>query len=147
MSLVIALALVAVLAIVMLIFVGYERGPMPADVAVGYELAWQRRDYSTMFDLSAKELRDGMTRDEFIAAKRASDAKVDDARRCLEPMHEVIVDEVVAATDSALVVTRLARPSGASGGERGQPDLCHRLLCERRSGRWQVVAYNLLPGS
>jgi hypothetical protein len=138
MALVIALGLIAVLAIIMTIFVGYERGPAPADVAVAYELAWHRRDYSTMFDLSAKELRDGLARDEFVAAKRASDAKID--RAPSNPLsrgvskgapNRVTVDEVVAATDSALVITRLA-------------DLRHRVLCERRQGRWQVVGYNLV---
>ncbi len=133
MPLVVALGLVAVLAIVMLVFVGNERGVQPADVAVAYEQAWQRGDYSTLYDLSAKELRDGLARNAFVAAKRASDAKVD--RPFGEAALPVVIDEVVHATDGALVVTRLTGPD---------PQLRHRVLCERRHGRWQVVAYNLV---
>lgn len=183
MALVVALGVLAVLAVVMLVFVGIERGPEPVDVAVAYELAWRRRDYATLFDLSAKELRDGLARDEFVAAKRASDAKADvatdatmsdvasvdlasgdvasadaaeadvaeadvagadvagaDAVNAADvapfthgAVTRVRVDEVVAATDSALVVTR-------AEGE----DLRHRVMCERRQGRWQVVGYNLV---
>ena len=145
MALVIALAVLALLAIVMLVFVGVEGGPEPVDVAIAYELAWRRRDYSTLFDLSAKELRDGLARDEFVATKRAGDHKAElagvstpgssvpsaAANRSANPV--VLVDEVVAATDSALVVTR-------AEGEH----LRHRVMCERRQGRWQVVGYNLV---
>lgn len=131
-----ALVAIVVLAIAMTVFVGFERGPAPADVAVAYELAWQRRDYSTLFDLSAKELRDGMARDEFVASKRAGDAKTP-ARLDSEQSDRsdrITVEEVVAATDAALVVTE------CSG-------LRHRVVCERRQGRWTVVGYGLVTGS
>lgn len=132
MPVIVALAVVVALAITMLVLVGNERGPQPADVAVAYELAWLRRDYSSVFDLSAKELRDGLDRAAFVAAKRAGDAKVGDhSERDLD----VIVDEMVAATDAAVVVTRVS----ATGN-----DLRHRVMCERRQGKWQVVAYNLV---
>ncbi len=132
MPVVVALGIVVALAITMLVLVGNERGPQPADVAVAYELAWLRRDYSSVFDLSAKELRDGLDRAGFVAAKRAGDAKVGDhSERDLD----VIVDEMVAATDAAVVVTRVP----ATGN-----DLRHRVMCERRQGKWQVVAYNLV---
>jgi hypothetical protein len=141
MALVVALGLLVALAVVMLVFVGIERGPEPVDVAVAYELAWRRHDYATLFDLSAKELRDGLARDEFVAAKRAGDARAAVARGESHPHAEpapsvavaVRVDEILAATDSALVVTR-------AEGE----DLRHRVMCERRHGRWQVVGYNLV---
>jgi hypothetical protein len=130
-ALVIALGLVAVMAIVMLVFLGLERGPQPADLAVSYELAWQRRDWSTLFDLSAAELRDGLARDEFVAAKRAGDEKVP-ARPEPRP---VLVDAVTADTHDAVVVTRVDG-SGAP--------LRHAVTCARRNGRWQVVSHHLV---
>lgn len=132
MPVIVALGIVVALAITMLVLVGNERGPQPADVAVAYELAWIRRDYSSVFDLSAKELRDGLDRAGFIAAKRAGDAKIGDRpARDLD----VVVDELVAATDAAVVVTRV--PTAGH-------DLRHRVSCERRQGKWQVVAYHLV---
>lgn len=132
MSLVIALCGVAVLAVVMLVFVGTQKRIDPRDVAVAYELAWQRQDWSTLFDLSAKELRDGQARDEFVVSKRAS---VERATAPDDPIVAVEVDEVVAATDTASVITRLRTGAGS---------VRSRVLCERRNGRWQVVAHNLV---
>ena len=47
-----------------------EPGPGPADVAIGYERAWDELNFGLLWDLSGAELRDGMRRDQFIAAKR-----------------------------------------------------------------------------
>jgi hypothetical protein len=134
-ALVVALGVIVVLVIVMLVLVGHERGVQPADVALAYEHAWLRRDYSTLYDLSAKELRDGLARDQFVAAKRASDAKVAAAAGAQNEVAGVVVDEIVQATDSASIVTRHAGV---------EPPLRHRVLCERRQGRWQVVAHHLV---
>ncbi len=136
MILVVALVGIAALAVVMLIFVGNERGPSPGDVAVAYELAWQRSDFSTLYDLSAKELRDGMARDQFVRAKRGGEPAPNTVRSDADPVVAVEVDEVVAATDAASVITRLRVASG--------PGIRSRVLCERRNGRWQVVAHNLV---
>ena len=58
------------LLIVMWIAFGLEPGPGPADVAIAYENAWDKLDFDLLFDLSGDEMRDGMRRAEFIAAKR-----------------------------------------------------------------------------
>lgn len=133
MSLVVALVLIALLAVVMLVFVGTERGPQPADVAIAYERAWQRHDWSTLFDLSAKEMRDGLARDQFVMAKRKSVAK---SSAVEDELVDVTIDEVVAASDTASVITRLVARSGSP--------IRSRVMCERRNGRWQVVAHNVV---
>ncbi len=133
MSLIVALTSIAVLAVVMLVFVGTERGPQPADVAIAYERAWQRHDWSTLFDLSAKEMRDGLARDQFVSAKRKSVTK---SLSDEDAVVDVTIDEVVAASDAASVITRLVAQSGSA--------VRSRVLCERRNGRWQVVAHNLV---
>jgi hypothetical protein len=49
---------------------------------------------------------------------------------------EVTIDEVVSASDTASVITRLVARSGSR--------VRSRVMCERRNGRWQVVAHNLV---
>jgi hypothetical protein len=58
------------LLVFMWVSIGREPGPGPADVAIAYEHAWDHLDFDLLFDLSGDELRDGMRRDRFVAAKR-----------------------------------------------------------------------------
>jgi hypothetical protein len=133
MALWIALALLGVIVVFLFVAVGIERGPQPGDVALAYEMAWDRLDFDTLFDLSGTELRDGARRQGFVATKRS--AYVDAKRGRLAA--RIGVDSVVEAADTALVVTNVATDQGS---------VHNNVLMERRSGRWYVVAYSLRAG-
>ena len=128
-----ALGVIAVVVAIFFIAVGMEDGPEPADVAVAYEMAWDRLDFDTLFDLSGTELRDGAKRPGFIAAKRAAYEGVKRGRLAAR----IAVENVASAPDTALVVTNVSTDSGS---------VRNNLLMERRAGRWYVVAYSLRPG-
>lgn len=128
-----ALGVVALLVGFLFIAVGKEDGPEPADVALAYEMAWDRLDFDTLFDLSGTELRDGAKRPGFVSTKRAAYAGVQRGRLAAR----IAVENVVVAPDTALVVTNVFTDDGA---------VRNNVLMERRSGRWYVVAYSLRPG-
>lgn len=132
-----AFALLVIAVLIGLLWVAFAKdpGPAPADVAIAYELAWLRLDFALLYDLSGAELRDGMRRDEFVAAKRAAQA-------ASGPGPEetggatVTVDELVEAGGTALVVTRVATAEGAVRNE---------VVLELRANGWCVVRYSLRP--
>jgi hypothetical protein len=127
-----ALAVVAVLVGVLFVAVAKEDGPAPADVALAYEMAWDRLDFDTLYDLSGPELRDGAKRPGFIATKRAAYSGVERGRLAAR----IAVENVVVAPDTALVVTNVSTGGG---------DVHNSVLMERRAGRWYVVGYSLRP--
>jgi hypothetical protein len=129
----IALGVLGVIIAFMFVAIMIERGPQPADVALAYEMAWDRLDFDTLFDLSGLELRDGAKRPGFVASKRA--AYTDAKRGRLAA--RIAVENVVEASDTALVVTNVATNEGS---------VHNNVLMERRSGRWYVVAYSLRAG-
>ena len=128
-----ALGAIALLCGFLFIAVAKEDGPEPADVALAYEIAWDRLDFDTLFDLSGTELRDGAKRPGFVETKRAAYAGVPRGRLAAR----IAVENVVAAPDTALVVTNVFTDEGA---------VRNNVLMERRAGRWYVVAYSLRPG-
>jgi hypothetical protein len=128
-----ALGVIAVLVGIFFVAVGMEDGPEPADVAVAYEMAWDRLDFDTLFDLSGTELRDGAKRPGFIATKRAAYEGVQRGRLAAA----IAVENVARAPDTALVVTNVSTGGGS---------VRNNVLMERRAGRWYVVAYSLRPG-
>jgi hypothetical protein len=132
MPLVIAMGIVLLLLGFLFFAFVHEKPPPPADVAIAYERAWDHLDFSMLFDLSGAELRDGMRRDAFIAAKRAAYAR--------EERHQlgatIEIDAAVNGNDTALVVTRVST-AGSS--------VRNNVLLERRGGSWAVVGYNLRP--
>jgi hypothetical protein len=128
-----ALVVIAVLVGVLFIAVAKEDGPEPADVALAYEIAWDRLDFDTLYDLSGPELRDGAKRPGFIATKRAAYQGVQRGRLAAR----IAVENVVTAPDTALAVTNVSSAGG---------DLRNNVLMERRAGRWYVVGYSLRPG-
>ena len=134
MPLVIALCIVGLLLCFLFVALALEQSPAPADVAIAYETAWDRLDFSMLFDLSSSELRDGMRRDAFIAAKRKAYGDHDRSRLGAR----IEVDEAVTGHDTALVVTRVST-NGSS--------VRNNVLLERRGGSWIVVGYNLRPDS
>lgn len=132
MPLAVALAVIATLIGLLWVAFAKEPGPAPADVAIAYELAWDRLDFALLFDLSGTELRDGMRRDQFVAAKRQAHGRT--ARH--GPGATVTVDEVVEAGGTALVVTRLSTPEGSVRND---------VVLELRAPGWCVVRYSLRP--
>ncbi|HEX5615829.1 MAG TPA: hypothetical protein VFZ83_11815 [Acidimicrobiia bacterium] len=130
MPLVVAIAVVAVLIGILFVAFGRDPGPAPADVAIAYERAWDRLDFSVLYDLSGDEMRDGLGRDEFVAAKRGAHGR-GGARRVSE---SITVASAVRADDTALVVTELATADGRVRND---------VVLERRTGRWAVIGYSL----
>ena len=130
MPLVVAIVVVAVLIAIVFVAFGRDPGPSPADVAVAYERAWDRLDFSVLFDLSGEELRDGLGRDEFVAAKRTAHGAT--ATRRISDA--ITVASSVRADDTALVITEVATGDGRVHND---------VVLERRTGRWAVVGYSL----
>ena len=108
--------LTAVVSIIILLLCGAvvvaiakDRGPGPDDVAVSYEHAWDRLDFAALFTLSAAELRDGMDRKKFIAAKRAAYAERTELRGLVA---SVVADDVAVRGEHAIVTTRVELHDG-----------------------------------
>ena len=111
-----------------------DHGPGPEDVAVSYEHAWDRLDFQALYNLSANELRDGLNRRHFVAAKRAAYADRTELRRLADT---VIADDVAIRGPHAIVTTRLELRDGKV--------VHNRLDLIRRTARWQVYGYAVAP--
>jgi hypothetical protein len=129
------IAMVAVfgLLVFMWVSIGREPGPSAADVALAYERAWDELDFNLLFDLSGEEMRDGMRRDRFVAAKRAAYA---DAKARARLGAKVRVETTISGNQTALVVTEVA----ATG-----TTLRNNVMLEKRANGWVVVGYSLRP--
>ena len=107
--------------------------PGPADTAVAYEHAWDHLDFSTLWNLSGPNLRDGRTRDQFVrdkvAAYRAEGHGLAGLVRSVRP-ERVDVNGPVAR-----VLARLELHSGES--------VVDELLLERIGPAWHVTAYHI----
>ena len=133
MPLVIAIGVIVALIGFLLYAIAHEPGPRAPDVAIGYEHAWDELNFGLLWDLSGPELRDGMRRDQFIAAKRAAYANEPRGRVA----ESIEVDTFVEGNQSALVVT-CVRAQGSN--------VRNDVLLERRANGWTVVGYSLRPG-
>lgn len=131
MPLVIALVIVGLLLLFMWISIGREPGPGPSDVAIAYEKAWDELDFGLLYDLSAAELRDGLRRDQFVAAKRAAYANAS-ARIGAR----ITVDTAVAGHQTALVVTKVEADGGA---------VRNNVMLDHTANGWVVIGYSLRP--
>lgn len=114
--------------------VAKDRGPTPGDIAVSYEHAWDRLDFTALFTLSARELRDGLDRKGFVAAKRAAYANRTELRGLAE---SVTVDESVVRGNNAVATTRVELRDGSVVHDTVQ--------LVRRDARWQVAGYVVAP--
>jgi hypothetical protein len=130
----IALGIVLVLVIVTIVMVARDPGPAPEDVALGYEHAWDQLDFDAVYRLSGPELRDGLRRTEFVAAKRAAHGAGGSEGHLVAHAQ---VESVSSEGDAAVVVTRLDLRDGTS--------VRNEVGLARRSREWQVVAYALRP--
>ncbi len=131
MPLVVALVIIALLLVFMWISVGREPGPGPSDVAIAYERAWDELDFSLLYDLSGAQLRDGLRRDQFIAAKRAAYANAQTRIGA-----RIGVETSVAGHQTALVVTRVVADGGA---------VRNNVMLDHTSNGWVVIGYSLRP--
>ena len=122
------------LVITLVVIFAREPGPTPTDIAISYELAWDRLDFESLFTLSGTELRDGLDRRGFVVAKRAAYAQQHALRGLVE---RVDVDQVANTRDAAVAITEVELHDRAV--------VHNRVEMVRRNGRWQVVAYQLEP--
>jgi hypothetical protein len=130
---IVALVVVA-LVLALVVVVGLEPGPDPGEVAVSYELAWDRLDFDTLWSLSGTELRDGRSRHEFMADKREAYAG---QRELAGLAREVTLDEVLRGSELAAVRTRVVLRDGT--------DVRNQVQLALREGAWKVIGYHLHP--
>jgi hypothetical protein len=132
----IVIGLVLLLCLALVIAVARDTGPGPGEVAVSYELAWDRLDFDSLWTLSGPELRDGLDRKGFVAAKRAAYERQPTLRRLVE---HVDADDVTLTRsgDGAVVSTSVALRDGKT--------VHNTVQLARRQAKWQVVAYRLAP--
>ena len=133
--LIVILAVIFGLLVFMWVSIAREPGPSAADVALAYERAWDELDFSLLYDLSGDEMRDGMRRERFIAAKRAAYQK---AGSHAPIGADVEVETSISGHQTALVVTKVAS---------GDSAVRNNVMLERRSNGWVVVGYSLRPDS
>ena len=135
MPLVIAIGVVVVLLGFLFFALAHERGPGAPDVAIGYERARDELNFGLLWDLSGEELRDGLRRDQYIAAKRQAFATAVPRGPLAD---RIEVDTFVEGNQTALVVTRVAAEGTSVRND---------VLLERRANGWTVVGYSLRPSS
>jgi hypothetical protein len=127
-------ALLLFLVFAVVVAIAKDKGPGPDDVAVSYELAWDRLDFDSVFTLSGKELRDGRDRAAFVAAKHAAYQH----QKSLSGLVAVVaIEELAQGREVAVVITRVELRDGSV--------VHNRIELARRSARWEVVAYRLVP--
>ena len=120
------------LCLAVVVAIAKDRGPVPDDVAVSYEMAWDRFDFDVLWTLSGSELRDGLDRHEFVDAKRAAYAN---QRALSELGADVTIEDSAVRGDEAMVTTCVALRDGSA--------VHNHVQLARRTGRWQVVGYQL----
>ena len=124
--------LVLVFASVLIYMVGRGTGPGPADTAVAYEHAWDRLDFATLWNLSSDKLRDGRSRAEFVAGKRAAYQSEASLARLVRSVRPEVVD---VSGPLARVITHLELADGQTVRDE--------MLLEREGSAWRVTAYHL----
>lgn len=116
----------------LVVLVARYRGPGPAEVALAYEHAWDRLDFTTLWNLSGDRLRDGRPRAAFVADKHSAYR----AESGLAGLVRSVRPEVVEVQGPvARVVTRLELTDGRS--------VTDEMLLERAGSRWRVISYQL----
>ena len=129
-------AAVGLLCVALVILVAVNAGPSAAEVSLAYEHAWDRLDFEAVWALSGAELRDGLDRAPFVAAKRAAYQRQPALRGIAA---SVAVDAVSEGRGFAVVHTRVELRDGGHAVDA--------LQLAKRAGRWLVVAYELEPDS
>lgn len=132
----VVIALVILLCFAVVFAIAKDRGPGPVEVAVAYEMAWDRFDFDVLWSLSGAELRDGLDRRDFVATKRAAYAN---QRSLSELGADVTIEDSATRGEAAVVATCVALRDGTA--------VRNHVQLARRTGRWQVVAYQLATES
>lgn len=123
---------VFVVIISLIVLFARDGGPAPADIAVSYELAWDRLDFDTLWSLSGEEMRDGLDRRAFVAAKAAAYAGRNDLGGLVE---RVGVEDANVGLGYAVVRTQVTLHTG---------DTIHNdVLLSKRNSAWAVTGYAL----
>ena len=132
---IVAVVATLVLLLVVGVVVVYARdpGPTPVDIAIGYELAWDRLDFDTLWSLSGPGLRDGLDKRGFLAAKRAAYRERPELAHIAGAVH---VDGVEESGDRAVVRTRLALRDGTV--------VRNEIGLDRNPLGWSVSDYRLV---
>jgi hypothetical protein len=121
------------LVITLVVLFAREPGPTPTDIAIAYELAWDRLDFDTLWSLSGPELRDGLDKREYIAAK----LRAYEGRHELRNLSDHIdVDEANVGIGHAAVRTRVTLRDGAV--------VRNDVVLTKRSAAWVVTGYQLV---
>jgi hypothetical protein len=124
--------LVMVFGMMLIWVIGRGAGPGPADTAVAYEHAWDRLDFATLWNLSSDKLRDGRSRADFVAGKRAAYSSEGGLARLVRSVRPEVVD---VSGPLARVVTHLELADGQNVRDE--------MLLERVGSAWRVTAYHL----
>ncbi len=131
---IVVLVLVVGLVVALVVGVAQDPGPTPVEIALGYEHAWDELDFSVIYKLSGRELHDGLTRADWVAAKQAAYA---DRRALSGLVQETVAESEDRNGDRATVMTRLTLRDGSVAH--------NEVRLVRRSRAWEVVAYELRP--
>lgn len=131
---IVAIALGAIIVATIVLF-ALDRGPSPAEIAEAYELAWDRLDFDALWAMSGRELRDGLDRHAYAAAKRAAYAGQSGLGGLAERVD-------LAAVDVGLAYAQVRTRVSLRGGEVVHND----VLLARRGSAWVVTGYSLAPG-
>ena len=131
---VVVLVLVVALCVGLVVGVAKNPGPSPAEIALGYEHAWDLGDFDVIYRLSGAELHEGMRKADYVAAKRAA---YRGEVRVHGDVEEAVAEEAHQQGDDAVVLTRLRRADGTV--------VHHEVRLARRARTWEVVGYRLRP--
>lgn len=132
-SIIVALTVFALIVATIVLF-ARERGPAPADIAIAYELAWDRLDFATLWQLSGSELRDGLDKQAYVRAKSTAYAGRTDLG---DLARDVSVDTEAVGIAHAVVRTRVVLRDGA---------IVHNdVALTKRQSAWFVTGYQLAP--
>lgn len=123
---------VVALAFALVVAVAVDRGPAPADVAVAYELASDRHDVVTLWNVSGSGVRGGRDRHAFVTE---TTAELAGAPR--DVVADVVVENEYRGTSDASVLTRVVMTDGTTVGRRTR--------CAKEQGSWRVVAVTSDP--
>jgi hypothetical protein len=120
----------------LIVAVGKAGTPSPADTAIAYEHAWDRLDFTTLWNLSGPGLRDGRTRDQFVRDKVA--AYQHEGHGLAGLVRSVQPEKIDVNGPVARVLARLELHSGES--------VVDEILLERIGPAWHVTAYHISTG-
>jgi hypothetical protein len=131
---IVVLVCVVGLCVALVVGVAKNPGPSPADIALGYEHAWDLGDFDVIYRLSGAELHEGMRKADYVAAKRAA---YRGEVRVHGDVEEAVAEEAHEQGDEAVVLMRLRRGDGTV--------VHHEVRLARRARAWLVVGYRLRP--